>query len=254
MEAIAGTTRDITERIDAEEAMRRSEERFRAFVSATSDVVYVMNSDWSELRHLEGRDFIADTAEPNRDWLAKYIHPDDQPRMTSAIAEAIQTGATFELEHRVVRVDGTLGWASSRAVPLVGGNGKVLEWFGTAADVTERKNAEEALRRSEKLAATGRLAATIAHEINNPLEALTNLIYLAKSATERNAVDEYLAAAETELASSFALDQTNSRFLPRNERREPDSNRRPRGLASFRVLFPRAEQGNSDLLRNQARS
>ena len=66
-------------------------------------------------------------------------------------------------------------------------------------DVTERKRTEEALRRTEKLAATGRFAATIAHEINNPLEAVTNLIYLAQTTDSLEKAKEYLATAETEL-------------------------------------------------------
>ena len=84
-------------------------------------------------------------------------------------------------------------------VPVLGPSGEVEAIAGTTRDVTERKQAEEALRRSEKLAATGRLAATMAHEINNPLEAVTNLIYLAGSSTSRDDIRKYLAAAEEEL-------------------------------------------------------
>ncbi|HEY2391800.1 MAG TPA: ATP-binding protein [Candidatus Angelobacter sp.] len=66
-------------------------------------------------------------------------------------------------------------------------------------NLTDRKLAEEFMRNSEKLAATGRLAHTIAHEINNPLEALTNLIYLANHTEEKQQVHEYLRQASTEL-------------------------------------------------------
>lgn len=158
-----------------------------------------MNADWTELRTLQGRDFVADTAEPSRDWLSKYIPPDDQLQVKAAVNDAIRKGSVFELEHRVLRVDGTLGWTYSRAIPLRKVNGEIVEWFGAAADITERKQAEEALRRSEKLAAAGRLAATIAHEINNPLEALTNFIYLARRASEVEAARDYLSSAEEEL-------------------------------------------------------
>ena len=66
--------------------------------------------------------------------------------MTAAIQQAIATKSTFELEHRVRRIDGTLGWTLSRAVPLFDANGNITEWFGAASDVTARKNAEAALR------------------------------------------------------------------------------------------------------------
>jgi signal transduction histidine kinase len=199
VEAIAGTTRDITDRTEAEDALRRSEERFSAFVNATSDAIYRMNADWTEMRYLQGRNFIQDTAGPSRDWLNKYIHPDDQLQVKTAVKDAILKGSIFELEYRILRADGTQGWTYSRAIPLRNADGQIVEWFGAAADITEKKQAEEALRRSEKLAAAGRLAATIAHEINNPLEALTNFIYLARSASAIDAVRDYLSAAEEEL-------------------------------------------------------
>src|SRR5579883_302933 len=121
---------------------RKSEERFRSLVLASSYVVYRMSPDWSEMWQLEGRGFIADTEEPSRNWLETYIHPDDQEHFLRAINEAVRTKSIFELEHRVRRVDGSLGWTLSRAVPLLDDAGNILEWFGTASDVTERKQAE----------------------------------------------------------------------------------------------------------------
>jgi signal transduction histidine kinase len=68
------------------------------------------------------------------------------------------------------------------------------------SDITERRKSEEVLRNSEKLAATGRLAHTIAHEINNPLAALTNLLYLARSEFESGLpVGQYLELAQQEV-------------------------------------------------------
>lgn len=137
-----GAASDITARREAEEALRKSEEQCRGYLECSSDVVYRMSADWSEMRHLTGKGFIADTLQPDRDWLAKYIHPDDQPMVTEAINEAIRGKTPFELEHRVLRVDGTLGWSHSRAIPLCDADGGIFEWFGTASDVTERKRHE----------------------------------------------------------------------------------------------------------------
>ncbi|HEY4011408.1 MAG TPA: ATP-binding protein [Acidobacteriaceae bacterium] len=175
------TIQDITERKRAMEALRDSEQRFRALVQATSDAVYRMSPDWSEMRHLGGRDFLADTSEPDRNWLPKYIHPEDQESVQAAIQKAVATHSIFQLEHRVIQADGSLGWTFSRAIPLKNEQGEITEWFGAATDITARKRAEEALLRSEKLATLGRMSATIAHEINNPLEATTNLLYLIQT-------------------------------------------------------------------------
>ncbi len=141
---------DVTARKSSEEALRASEQRFRALVMASSDVVYRMNSDWSEMGQIDGRNFIADTQGPSRTWFADNIHPDDQPQVRAVIDGAIRTKSIFALEHRVRRVDGTFGWTFSRAVPLLDAQGEIVEWFGAASDITQRKEAEGALLQSER--------------------------------------------------------------------------------------------------------
>jgi len=131
------------------ETLRESEERFRALVTASSEVLYRMSADWSEMRRLDSRGFLARTERPSRTWLQEYIPPEDQPHVTAVIQEAIRTKGVFELEHRVRRADGSLGWTFSRAVPLLDANGEIVEWFGSASDITEQKQAQEALRESE---------------------------------------------------------------------------------------------------------
>jgi len=199
--AVGAYVIEVTDRIRSEDALRHSEERFRAFVNASSDVVYRMSADWSEMRQLEGRGLISDTTSPRRDWLQQYIHPDDVRPLLRAIAHATRTRSMFELEHRVHRMDGTLGWVLSRAVPIFNWEGEITEWFGTASDITVQKKAEEALIRSEKLASVGRMASTIVHEINNPLAAVMNLLFLAQSNPDcPDSVREDLAKAERELS------------------------------------------------------
>ncbi|MEE7448666.1 histidine kinase [Methylobacterium radiotolerans] len=141
---------DVTARRHADLALRTSEERFRAFVTASADVVYRMSPDWRELRVLDGGGFLADTVSPSEDWLSAYIDPADQPRLREAIQRAVEAKAMFELEHPVRQADGRLGYALSRAVPLFDEAGEIREWIGAASDVTARKQAEDELRASEE--------------------------------------------------------------------------------------------------------
>lgn len=140
-------TRDITQRRRAEEQLRQSEARFRTLITATSDIVYRMSADWSEMLRLDGKRFIADTNEPRRDWMEQYIPASDRDAVRHAIAVAIENKCVFALDHRVIRADGTLGWTSSRAVPQLDENGDITEWLGTASDITESVHAENELRR-----------------------------------------------------------------------------------------------------------
>lgn len=145
-EGICAYIQDITARKWAEEALRESENRFRALVTASSQVVYRMSADWSEMRNLRGGNFLTDTVTPNPNWIEEYIPTDDQPQVIEVINEAIWNKSIFELEHRVMRADGTVGWTHSRAVPLLDSNGDIVEWFGFASDITERKQAEQRQR------------------------------------------------------------------------------------------------------------
>jgi len=133
---------------DNNKRLSESEERFRALVNATSDVVYRMNPDWTVMQQLNGGGFLSDVGEPIDNWMDKYIHPLDRELVQTAIAKAINTQSMFTLEHRVLQADGSLGWTSSKAVPMLDGQGEITEWFGAASDITSRKRMEEALQQA----------------------------------------------------------------------------------------------------------
>jgi PAS domain S-box-containing protein len=143
---VSKVSRNIDERKAAEEVLRTSERRFHALVTAGSDVVYRMSPDWSIMSQLDGQKFVVDTKTPSGAWLQEYIYPEDQPLVLAAINEAIQAKRPFALEHRVRRMDGSVGWTFSRAIPMFDAEGEVIEWFGAASDVTERKNSVEEIR------------------------------------------------------------------------------------------------------------
>jgi PAS domain S-box-containing protein len=165
-------------RRDAMEALGKSETRFRALVHASSDVVYRMSPDWKEMRHLEGREFMADTHEPSRTWLEKYIDLEDQPAVMENIDEAVRERVPFELEHRVRRIDGSLGWTISRAIPIFDDDDTLVEWIGMASDITERRRLEESLRQADRR--KDEFLATLAHELRNPLAPILNSLHLMK--------------------------------------------------------------------------
>jgi PAS domain S-box-containing protein len=110
--------------------------------------------------------------------LTALVYPDDRDALILAL-EASQRGTDFSLEHRVVLPDGSTRWLNDQA-KMEWENGKPSYLVGACTDVTRRKVAEEALIKSEKLAAMGRLAGVMAHEINNPLEAVINTVYLLR--------------------------------------------------------------------------
>ncbi|WP_435021356.1 PAS domain S-box protein [Tundrisphaera sp. TA3] len=137
---------EALERARTDRALRESEWRHRVLVNASSDVVYRMSADWAEMQPLDGRHLIPSNPTPIRDWMARNVPPEEHERLRAAIDAAIAGKRTFELEHRVKRVDGTIGWTFSRAVPILEG-GEIVEWFGTARDVTDQRLAREELAR-----------------------------------------------------------------------------------------------------------
>ena len=143
VEAVAGTTRDVTDRKLHEEARRRSEERLAAMVDATTDLVYRTNHDWSEVDIVGGSLLLGRHGSLTPDWLEVLVHPDDRERVSQAIAHARATQTPFAAEHRVRNTRGEWSWVSSRAVPIRPVGGPITEWFGAATDITERKQHEE---------------------------------------------------------------------------------------------------------------
>jgi PAS domain S-box-containing protein len=149
IEEVGENTCDILQRTFAEQTLMESEERFRAYVTASFDLIYCMNPDWSEMYRLYGKGVLSNPERPDKNWFQRYIHPDDQPQLTTAINKAIREKRIFELEHRVLHKGGSLGWSYSRAIPLINAEGEIVEWFGAALDITDRKKTEAALAKSE---------------------------------------------------------------------------------------------------------
>lgn len=141
---------DIHERKRLEVELIDAEERFKRYVSTSSDIVYKTNADWSEMRSLIGKGFLSTIDVPKTDWHADYIPEEEQAFVQAKIEQAIATKSPFALEHRVKLLDGTIGWTLSRAVPVLDKDGEIIEWFGTASDISQYKRSLEGLADSEQ--------------------------------------------------------------------------------------------------------
>jgi signal transduction histidine kinase len=143
-------------------------------------------------------------------WPGK-VHPNDRAHFDEVLHAEVSEPAPFELEYRVI--DGEVRWLVTKGQAVTRAKDGPRGLVGVTFDVTGEKRATEALRRSEKLATAGQLSATIAHEINNPLESIWNLIEVAKSTEELPAsAKEYLdlAIEEVERVANIARNALGS--------------------------------------------
>lgn len=170
------------ERAHATEALRDRDEMLRLAVESNGMGLWLYDVQhgtayWSdETFRLAGLE--PGTVEPSFEAWAQITAEEDRARVTEARRQTFETRKDFHEQYRIRLHDGSIRWVESQGKCLRDVEGKVLRIMGVVADITARRHAEEAMLRAEKLAVAGRLAASVAHEINNPLEAVSNLLFL----------------------------------------------------------------------------
>lgn len=137
--------RDLTERKEAEYALRASEARFRAAVTAVSSLIWTNNPQGQMEQEQPGwAAFTGQTYEEYSGYgWAKSVHPEDAQPTIDAWNEAVAESRMFVFEHRVRRHDGIYRLFTIRAVPVLDDNGSVCDWVGVHTDITERRHAED---------------------------------------------------------------------------------------------------------------
>ena len=141
----------------------------------------------------------------------------DQPGLT-IIRQALRDRRETSAVLKNYRKDGTAFWNELSLSPIRNREGEVTHIVGIQTDVTARVEFESALRESEKLAAVGRLASSIAHEINNPLESVTNLLFLARQTNDPAQIHRFLNVADQELRRVALITAQSLRFYKQSTR------------------------------------
>jgi len=140
------------------------------------------------------------------------VHPDDVDRVEAAVKRAVEEAEPLDIDYRIVHPTGELRWTRLQAQMAHDPQGRPLAMRGYCGDVTRRKLADAALLESEKLAIAGRMSAALAHEINNPLEAAFNLLYLARGLSSPGTQADLLDQTIEQLQRVSEISQQTLKF------------------------------------------
>ena len=207
VERVLETNRDITARKRAEEALGQSEERWATTLRSIGDAVIstcaqgkviFMNAvaekltGWP-LSEAQGRDL---------EEVFNIVNEMTREKPESPVAKVVRMGQVVGLANHTALIsrDGTEVPIEDSGAPIRSQDGEITGVVLVFHDVVEKRKAEKAVRHSERLAVTGRLAATLAHEIHNPLDTVGNLLYLMDIAPDLQAARQHVALASQEVA------------------------------------------------------
>jgi diguanylate cyclase (GGDEF)-like protein/PAS domain S-box-containing protein len=153
--ALEGLVYDVTGRRQAEEALKEAEERYRTLVERVPAIVYVQEpGEPSRTTYVSPQNeailgYAPEECLADPDHWVKILHPDDRERVLEEDGHINETDDSFAMEYRQFAKDGSVVWLRDEATLVRGEGGEPLYWLGVQTDVTERREAEEALKRSE---------------------------------------------------------------------------------------------------------
>ena len=136
----------------AEEALRESEQRWRSLTEALPQLVWGAGPDgrcdyfstqWTTYTGISESELLGWA------WM-EALHPDDREPTRQFWTESVAGRQPYDVEYRIRRSDGTYGWFKTRGTPIRNTDGRIVKWFGTCTDITDRKRAEQALKEQEQ--------------------------------------------------------------------------------------------------------
>jgi PAS domain S-box-containing protein len=218
--------RNVAERRQAATLIRQSQERLNSIYNTSLEYIGILSPEGRVLDcNRASLEFAGNT---RADVLGKFFWDcpwfTATPGMPEAVYAAIRKAAAGEAQRQemaLIRPNGEVVNFDFSLSPAFDAEGNITYLVPEGRDISELKRAEQALLQSEKLAAVGRLATSIAHEINNPLESVTNLIYLARHDPTTPEIEKYLNAADHELRRVSVIVSQTLRFHKQSSNPEP---------------------------------
>jgi PAS domain S-box-containing protein len=227
------------ERALATEALRDRDEMLRIALEANGMGLWVWDLQhdrvyWSdEMYRLGGRE--PGSVEPTFEAWIEMVVEEDRARVVEARKQSCETGVDYHEIYRLRWRDGSVHWIESQGICQRDSERKVSRVVGVLADVTPRRRAEEAMLRAEKLAVAGRLAASVAHEINNPLEAVSNLLFLITLTDTTEKAKQHAQTALDQLMRVSMITQQTLKF--HRQSGYPSTTRLSEVVDTVRALF-----------------
>jgi PAS domain S-box-containing protein len=236
IEAVAETTWDAVQRVEAVAALRESEEKFRAIANSIDQMIWSTRPDgfhdyyndrWYEFTGMP-------YGSTNGDGWNAMFHPEDRDRAWAVWQRCLETGEPYHIEYRLRHHDGAYRWVLGRAQAVHDEDGRITRWFGTCTDIQDIVDArevlaqsreqleaavhertaqlmaaEERLRQVQKMEAVGQLTGGIAHDFNNMLAVVIGALDLLERrlAQGNRDVERYLTAARDGATRAAALTQ-----------------------------------------------
>ncbi len=240
-----GAIQDVTARHLAEDELRKSELHLRQMTETIPEMLWSATAEGA-IDYCNGR-LLEYTGLPANEVMGsgwtKLLHPDDVEKTARAWRSCVATGAPYVVEVRTFHAaDSSFRWCVTSALPLLDQQGRILKWYGTVVDMDDRKRSEARLREVQdelahvtRVTTMGELAASIAHEINQPIAGVV---------INGNACLRWLSRVKSDSEDLKEVRESIQRIIR-------DGNRAGEIIARIRTLFKKTELAKEPLDLNE---